>query len=147
MTDSQKANGLLQNFHSPVSQPGRLERFSNETLKKKKPRKETVTESKQKLDLYSFTLPGLTDFRLLSREVLKMSERLQCTNARQQTHRVREESLFFACANRTLIFPVGSPNSIQNNQFHEQLGFFSNSMIVFGVFLRHPSHGKGRFKA
>lgn len=48
---------------------------------------------------------------------------------------VKEESLFFACAyNHTLIFPVGSFNSIQTNPFHEQfffVVFFPNSIWLF----------------
>lgn len=47
---------------------------------------------------------------------------------------VKEESLFFPCAyNQTLIFPVGSPTSIQNNQFHEQFVFFPNSICFRGI--------------
>lgn len=133
MTDFQKGNGLLQNSHSPISHAGRFRNVFEWNLKKKKEKKrnlepgnETVTQSKQKLDLYSFALPGLTDFRLLSRKGLKMTRGLQRANA-ANTAEEEEESLLVTCAyDRRLIFPVGSHDTVWTHPFWEQFVFLSN---------------------
>lgn len=134
MTDSQKGNGLLQNFHSPISHPGRFwNAFEWNFTKKRKernlePGNETVTQSKQKLDLYSFALPGLTDFRLLNRKGLKMSKRTPtCQRKTANTPEEENKSLLVTCAyGRRLIFPVGSHSTVWTHPFWEQFVFLSN---------------------
>lgn len=105
-----------------------FETFSNETLHKREkrnlePGNETVTQSKQKLDLYSFTLPGLTDFKLLSRKGLKMSEKTSTLNSK---HTWRRESLLVTCAyDHWLISPVGSHSTVWIHPFLDGLFFFT----------------------
>lgn len=95
-----------------------FETLSNETLQKRE-KKETWKR---------FTLPGLTNFRLLSRKALKMSTRtLTCQSKTANTPEEEKESLLLTCAfDRRLIFPVGSHNMVWTPPFREQFVFLSN---------------------
>lgn len=120
-------------FIHPYPTLAGFETFSNETLTKERkkrnlePGNETVPQSKQKLDLYSFALPGLTDFRLLRRKGLKMSERTPTCQRNTTNTPEEEESILVTCVyGRRLIFPVGSHRTVWTHPFREQFVFLCN---------------------